>query len=204
MAFQSVPGCAEAVIRFTSDGKEMVNVLGFRSISGSYTLADLQNLATAIDDAVATYYLPLVSNAVDYVLTEARGLEFEADQVATENTGAGPGTAGGNDLPSNVSLCITHRTGYTGRSARGRTYLVPTDISNLTSPKQFTLTYADDAVAMMNAIQTAAFSFSWAFCIISRFSAGVKRTEGIFTLVTSNVHRNRLIDSQRGRLANSH
>jgi hypothetical protein len=204
MAFQSAPQCAEAVIRGGVGTVLMANVLNFHFNSGSYDLAALQALADAIDTVVAMDYLPIMHNAVLYTETLVRGLENEIDLTASSTAGSGVGSAGTNELPANVTMCLTLRTGFTGRSARGRFYSLPTVLASLASPQQFSAGFSDALIALVTNIQVAAASEGWTFIILSRFSGGVKRPTAIWNAVTTIEARNRLVDSQRGRLAKNH
>jgi len=108
-------------------------------------------------------------------------------------------------LPANTSLCLTLRSGLTGRSARGRFYAFPTGDANLsTSPDLFEATYADDLVDMLDDIVTTASAQGWALCILSRFTAGAARTNAVPFIVTNIQARNLTCDSQRGRLPDDH
>jgi len=203
MAFQSVPNAAELVIQATSSSKQMVNVLGFVK-AGGYNALDIANLADAADAVVQSDYLPLIHGNVHYDGCLARGLENANDFVSLVTAGAGNGTATGDLLPTNVTLCVTMRSALSGRSARGRFYALPTGASNQAGVNLFSSTYGNALEAFLVALETAAAAQGWTHCIISRFANKVARPTGVTFVVTSNGYRNLIMDSQRGRLPKGH
>lgn len=204
MAFQSCPGIAELVFHFTSVSCPMANVLHFYKTGGSYTPTDIDVLATAGDDWAAASYLPLIHEGVTYLDATARGLENEIDSSSVDSGGTGPGTATGFALVNSNTFCATLRTGFTGKSARGRFYAMPTVEDSLENAAQFTSTYTAGVVAALLDLKTTLAADGWNMCVLSRVSGGVKRSTGIATLVTTVEARNNDVDSQRGRLIAGH
>jgi len=203
MAFQSVPNCAEVVIRGLALTKPIANVVGFRF--GTLPVeADLQQLADTVDAWVGTDYLPLTSNQTTYLVTNARGLTFENDVEAFAATATGPGTQSGSAMPANATLCLTLRTGKTGRSARGRFYAWPFSSSVLVDAQNVLPAYGTALATALNHLKTLAAVDGWQMVVISRFTLGAQRPTGITFAVTAIESRNTLVDSQRGRLAPNH
>jgi len=203
MAFQPVLNCAEAVIQGTVASKAMANVLGFR-FSGAYLQADIDALAAAVDGAVGSDYKPIMTAGMSYDGTLVRGLTTANDLTSYDNTSAGAGGVSGAQLPNNVTLCATLRSGLTGRSARGRFYAFPTGISQLSAANIFAGTYGTALLAAISAINVAAALAGWQFVIISRFTGGAARPTGVVFPVTQVQLRNTTCDSQRGRLPVNH
>jgi len=204
MAFQSAPQCAEAVIIGTSGAKPIYNVLNF-TFGATYSGADVTNLAAAVSTQVMNEYPDLVNGNVTLYGVRAKGLaninDFQHQTAPTPD----PGNVGTKPLPANTSLCVTLRSGLTGRSARGRFYAFPTGDANLsTSPDLFEATYAADLVTMLEHISTAAAAQGWAMCVLSRFAANAARPVGIPFIITDIGARNLTCDSQRGRLPADH
>lgn len=203
MAFQSVPNTAEAVVQYTWGGQAVANVLNFVR-PGGYDIASLTTLAAVVDLWVDGSLLPMMSNEITYVQTLVRGLENANDLEVTDNTSTGTGTAAQPSVPNNVAFCVTHRTGFTGRSARGRTYLPGMLDSNTIGSTAWAAslgTQVDTAFASLNSLAAAA---GWQFAVVSRFTAGALRPVGVTFIITASEVRNLLIDSQRGRLPAGH
>lgn len=204
MAFQSAPECAEAVIHCTTSGKEQINVLNFWK-PGGYVQADIDSLASVVDINVGTNYIPIIAAGTNYNFTLVRGLTNIIDLTATDSTNAGPGTNPGSvELPSNVTLCVTLRTGFTGRSARGRFYTIGPTQTNMAAQNLFTSAYGNAAVNFLTGLQADALLAGWTLIVLSRFSGGVKRAVATHTTVNDINYRNLDSDSQRGRLPKDH
>jgi len=203
LPFQPVPNVAEAVTSFTIGGKEMVNVLHFL-FSGSYGQTDLDALANLIDSEVAINYLPVVTAAALYVETRVRGLTVENDLHSVNNNSTGAGGAAGIEAPSNVSFCVTLRSNFTGRSARGRWYAVPPSSSVIGADSTASSGYVTALLAYLDGVKLNAAAVGWQMVIASRKHNGVVRPIGIPFVVTSISARNHTLDSQRGRLPKNH
>jgi len=203
MAFQSAPNCAEAVINVACGGVNLANVLNFRKLDG-YDQTDIDNLAEAVDAAVGADYLDILASACSYSGTLVRGLQDELDLSTFDNTSAGAGALTDGPLPNNVTLCATLRTGLTGRSARGRFYMLPSVVTQLASPNTFSSGVGSNLANFLDNLIVAALVFDWQLVVLSRFNAGVKRGTAIANRVTSIEVRNLTTDSQRGRLPQGH
>jgi len=204
MPFQSAPQCAELVIIGTSGAKPIYNVLNF-TFGATYSGADITNLANACSTVVMAQYPALVNGNVTLYGVRAKGLENVNDFQYQTSPTPDPGNVGTKPLPANTTLCITLRSGLTGRSARGRFYAFPTGDANLsTSPDLFESAYADDLVDMLDDITTVAAAQGWAMCVLSRRAALAVRPTAVPFIVTNIQARNLTADSQRGRLPNDH
>lgn len=205
MAFQSCPRTASIVIKGSSNGKEIANVLHAK-FPVDYGAPDIANLATQVANYVQTAYPPLMS--ANLLLTEVTvtGLQNENDFQSTVTTGSVPGTAGGLPLPGNNSLVCTFRSALTGRSARGRVYTFPTGAANLASGglDQYTTLYVADVTGLWTGVQTVINVAGWNHVILSRFSNKNERPSGVTFSVTSVSCRNDTADSQRRRLPRGH
>ncbi len=204
MAFQSAPECAEAVIQCTFGGVAVANVLNFRKLFDPYDQSAIDQLADTVDSIVASEYRTFLSSDVTYNGTLVRGLENELDLTAFNNDGAGAGGLTDDSLPANVTLCATLRTGLTGRSARGRFYMLPTVVTQMTTPNTFAGAVGTALTAFLDDLIIATAVFDWQLVVLSRFNAGVKRTVAINNRVRSVEVRNLTSDSQRGRLPVNH
>lgn len=204
MAFQSAPEMAEAVIQCSFGGVAVANVLNFKKLFTPYDQTDIDNLAAAVDATVGSDYLGIIASDVTYSGTLVRGLENVLDLTAFDNTNAGAGALTADSLPANVTLCATLRTGLTGRSARGRFYMLPTVVTNMTTPNTFSGATGTGLTAFLDAVIAAALVQDWQSVVLSRFTGGAKRTTAIGTRIISVEVRNLTSDSQRGRLPSGH
>jgi len=204
MAFQSAPECAEAVIQCVFGGVQIANVLNFRKLFTPYDQTAIDALATLMDAVVDSDYKGILSSDVNYSGVLVRGLENELDLTAFNNDNAGPCTLTADSLPANVTLCATLRTGLTGRSARGRFYMMPSTNDQMTTPNTFSSGVGTGLTSFLDAVIAAALVEDWQLVVLSRFSGGVKRSVAINNRVLSVEVRNLTSDSQRGRLPVNH
>lgn len=199
MAFQPVPNTAAVEIRFRLPGNvNAENQLHFTHPDPTFT--DLVALVSTIDQYVEETWLPLMGSEVLYVETYARLLNAVEDFQNSQNAGSGPGTAAGVLLPNNASFVLALRSGLTGRSARGRIYLMPPTRNQLQDTNAVTGAVASAWAGALSGMATAAQVVDWEMVIVSRVTGGVKRPTGVTLPVESVGFTDTRLDSQRGRL----
>lgn len=119
---------------------------------------------------------------------------FSLDFPVDENGGAGSAA-----LPGNVTVAISFRTAFRGRSFRGRNYFV-----GLTEAQVTNDTVVDATVIALRgayeALPGVIIPHAANHVVVSRFTAGAARPTALTTLVL-NYLVNNTIDSQRRRLA---
>lgn len=202
MAFQKVVDVAEIDIIYTQHGQTMQSVF-YGRLPGGYLLADLTALAAGIDGQVQGTWKAQQVIEASYQRTEVRGLAVINDLVATNNVNAGVGTIVTGALPNNVTFVVKKQSGLTGRSARGRSYWMgsPADRLKTTDENEFLASYVTAVVAAVDSIRTQIAAIGlWEPVLVSRFSAGVPRSEGKTFPWISSVAVNEVVDTQRGRL----
>ena len=199
MTFQPAPNTVQAAIRFLQNDVAIENTLDFE-FPGSYTGADLDDLAAAIDNWTVTYYMPTCGPETVYQLTYVRGLTSAVDYQAANSTGAG--TAGTRPFsePNNVTKAFTLRSGMTGRNARGRLFHAGVPNDALTDTNHLSQDWIDDVIDALQLLKTAVEALTWAWVIVSRYVDGVKRVTAVNYNVTDIDVTNLTTDSARGRL----
>jgi hypothetical protein len=206
MPFVPVPDTALAEMRMLLDGQKIENTLWFNK-PGGIGAGDMATLANALLVWWVGSYADLVAVAVtlsEVVVTDqssAGGFQVSVDG------GSEPGTASGTVMPSNAAFCISFRTGFTGRSNRGRNYISGLVDSFRSSQNTVTTTYANNVIAGYEDLITAAGGAGWNWVIASRFSGidpttkkPIPRTLGVVQEITNVIAADRSIDSQRRRL----
>lgn len=197
MAFIALPNGIKVEMEFTKNGQLVVNIFYVTTGSPVTTL----NLT-----ALAQIFLDWWTTDLDVTQSAALALSRitatfvgapDGLQVILNGAGA-PGTIAGADTPNNVAVVVSHRTGFSGRSRRGRTYLagiVASDVVNdLTTPaKQAAY------VTAFNALRTDLATAGYTMVVASYFSNGAPRLEAISTPITSHIVDAR-VDTQRRRL----
>lgn len=200
MAFQKVPETADVSVIHTCNGVTVQNSVAARKVGG-YNTADLSSLANIVDQYYAANVLPYLSAALIYVKTEVRGLDDINDQVVENVDGSGFGGIASNPLPNNVSYVIKRLSGLTGRSARGRLYIpgIPEN-ARQTDENYITSAFNISMVGGWDSIRSAIGAVGWVPVIVSRYSEGVKRAEGVTFVWNATSNTDLRLDTRRGRL----
>jgi len=202
MVFQSVPETASIEVIYTYNGEPVQNSF-YARMTGGYDLADVQELADEIDIAVGENWLDIQPSEAIYQRTEVRGLEFENDVLATADANAGPGEELSNALPNQVTISIKKTSGFTGRSARGRTYWIgiPSGKVEPSNENLLQAAYIAEVETEVGRIRTRTNTTgTWVAVLVSRVTGGAKRPFGITFVWVDVVCVNVVVDTQRGRL----
>jgi len=169
MAFQPVPDVARVAVVHSNGSlpDQIVNVFYFRR-SGQWGLPDIEQLADTFRALWVQNILPQISSQTRLRRVEVRGERAQVDvsyQLPVVPSVAGG--RGGDPLPPQVAFCVTHLTGLTGRSRRGRTYFgmfSEENVSNGFLQQQL----VDGLVNGLNAIRTNLSSGGWVHVVVSR------------------------------------
>ncbi len=201
MAFQAVPETVEITIVFSQNDETLTNTLHAR-LTGGYDLADVVALADDVDALAATWLIPQMTAAASYVRTEVRGLAVINDVEAENNDGTGPGTIAQEGMPNSVTLSLKKGSGLTGRSARGRWYVVGIPEPALSSNENvFLASEVTARAAAVNAIRAGIAATLWTPVIVSRYTGGVLREFGETFEWLTTVAIDNFVDTQRRRLS---
>lgn len=187
-----------AVRGLCQNGQPWVNVLHFAKPTATSRAAFM----TALDINIRGIYNPtgvsgpgtsgwatvggIGSSAVDYTETRLDGVSA-SEIIALGITGA----AGGDPLPADTALVSTFRTGFRGRSNRGRTYWAALTETNNDSNGQLLLANATEITANWAALLVSPGNLDAILCVASYLLADSNP-------VTS-VTLNRIFDRQRRR-----
>lgn len=205
MAFQAVPETAEVDVIYALNGEPAQNVF-YARFGGVYALANLQALADAVGAAIQNNWLDLQPIEAVFERVEVRGLALPNDLIATSIVGAGAGTDITESYPNNVTFSVKKVSGFTGRSARGRTYWIgiPADKTSAPDENHLTDAYRDAVVSAVDAVRNKInLEFNWEAVLVSRFLDGVKRAEGVTFTWVGCVAVDKRIDTLRNRLPSS-
>jgi hypothetical protein len=175
--------------------------IGFR-FPTEPVLTDLDALLLVVGDWITTYYVPLLNVQADVtsmklqVLTTADGLvkDIELDET---------GTADGDALPSQVSVCMTKDTGYAGRSRRGRLYTWGVPAERTDSVRTLSVAGLGAYNAAFLTLLSDVAETSWVPVVVSTVEAGAPRSEALVTEIFQIVCRDARLDTQRRRLGRS-
>jgi len=201
MAFVAVPATIKVDWFYTYNGQNCMNRMYVNRTESLPTAATCAAVAQQAADWWVGNCKALVPATCELRLVQATSVAVQNGPSATFSSGLpSAGTNGQPALPGNVTICVSLRTGLTGRSARGRWYWVGLGEgqvvdNNLTGGVAVSITAAMDALlSAMNAISSAPI-------IVSFESNGAPRVGGpVKFFITDALMVDTVIDSQRGRL----
>lgn len=183
---------------YTWQGEICENVFHF-SGDAQPEPADMTALATAVRNWRSTSLRPLQSNACLHQKVKVQDLTA-ADGLGVELliSPADQGNLTDPSLPNNCTVAVGLKTGFSGRSFRGRAFHVGmTEI--LRTGNQITGTTQTALIAAYNALRGPFSTNNYFLGILSLHHNGAARTSGLFTPVNAvTVDIN--LDSQRRRL----
>lgn len=200
MAFQPVPDVLEVVCRWVNGSIPIVNTF-YAEIPGGYIQPELDALATAVDAVIVSDWKPNMTALISYVSTDVRGLAQQNDLFAQSLSAAGAGALAGDALAPHSTYAIKRLSGFTGRSARGRIYWPGIAVSQAggTRNEQIMATPRDNMIDAVDAMRLAIIALGDVPVIVSRFTGGMARAEGVtFEWLSTSVTDN-YIDTQRRR-----
>lgn len=201
MAFQPAPFVGKFALNFVSNSKPVANILHIKYGTINPDGADLANDATALADWVTdTLMQYLGTNTIFTNVTATDISQPDGIQVVALN---GTGTAGsrGNNASNNVALVASLRTGFSGRSMRGRCYVAGLAEADITGNffDDGNRDGIEDAFKLLIGIGTTPVELNGNLCVLSRFTSGTARPTAVSTIV-NQILVNARVDTQRRRL----
>jgi hypothetical protein len=201
MPFIPVPQTGQFNIRATYFGIEVENVLNFFHIGGPISPALLASGAAVLAAQWASGVMQNLS--VSYILREIHAVDLSSASgaIATDTSEAGATGAllDTPGLPGNIAFCVSFRTAFRGRSFRGRTYLCGLTESRVTE-NLVPLSWANAVIEDFDNLSAAMTTEGWTLSVVSRFTGGAPRVEGIHTPVSNILFTDLRVDTQRRRL----
>jgi len=199
MPFQAVPDTVEVLVSGTFNGIPWQNTFYYNYV----TPPDEEQLGDLLDDlndVITSDWLPLMPANVAVTSLYARDLASEVAAQALLGLIGSVGSASGAALPTFNSLAISRRSGFTGRSARGRIFWVGFTEAQV-SDNTVDGTVLNDIVAAIEAFDAAANLASFTPVIVSRYTAGALRPTGVTFDIQTWFATDNKVDTRRSRKA---
>jgi len=200
MAFIPTPQGVEVVLKMTQQGVPVVNVWHV-DLNSAVTVADLGVVGGTFDAWITSDLAALMSSTVSFdqlIVTDISVINGAQDiRVPTTSTGLAAGTP----AAANAAVVVSQRTGLTGRSFRGRTYLGGITQTVQTTSHEVTVGFAAAVLTSFNNLIALLNIAGYALSVLSKIALGVSRVAGLLTEITTIIV-NTTIDSQRRRTGN--
>ena len=198
MPFIPVANGASVEIRCLQEGQRVENRI-YCTKSG-YTQAHLDALTGAIASWWLTSWQPIASSALVHREVYARDERTVAGLESTSTASAGEsGALTDVALPLGSSLCMSLRTGATGKNSRGRFYAlgaVRPQVSGSIAGSGYIDLVAEALVDLAAAINGA----GWNWIIASKFFNKLPRASASIRVITDILAIDDVMDSMRRRL----
>lgn len=189
---------AKAEMRLESAGQRVLNILHFQKVAG-WDSAGLVALAQALEDAWVANIKPLVPATVTLREVYVRDIEVE-EGVEHTLPSLEAGTAEQLLLPNNVTIALSLRTGFSGRSNRGRVYWVGLTENQVVNSTLEVGAQASILGAFQDFISDASAETSSSLVVVSYCEDNQWRTNAQVTEVTNITLTDPTTDSMRRRL----
>lgn len=200
MAFIPAENTAKVEIRMTQDGQKVENTLYFRHDTGAISSAEREALGNWIEAWWNDEIRPLQTNEVTFrevYVTDMSSAMSGTSSVSDLN--GTPGAQGTPSEPNNVTVTISFRTDFRGRSARGRNYAIGLTTADVTANQvaQVTLDAWVDAYELLLTLPGLD---NWTWVVASFYTNNAPRVEALLLPVTDVLVVDDVVDSQRRRL----
>lgn len=202
MPFVPVPEVAEATMVYTGpNSNRMVNVYHFWRPTLGWDPDSLGDLAESLLSWENTYAKDRRSNQITCIGVECRDISVQ-DSFVVAVAAIPPIQGGGNTpvLPANVTLAVSLRTPFAGRSFRGRTYWIGLPEGSVTGDFVNASSAQNILTAVRALIDVVPQPLNAQLVVVSRFANGQPRAVGVATPVTSAILVDTRVDTQRRRL----
>jgi len=199
MPFVNTPGAARCGVVMTLDSQPMQCILDVGVETEEVT--NLQDAASALYGAFATFFLPQLSADLSLVSAVAFGLSSPSAPIGVyfpPTVATGDVTAA--SLPNNVAYCISKYTGLRGRSFRGRFFLPGIPENARETPSRVTAAYRTNIQTACTGALDFMISNGFPPVVVSWYTGGDIRTTGVATPITALGPVDDVLDSQRRRL----
>jgi hypothetical protein len=194
-------GVFRAVLQYRQDGQELRNILHFSAAVGILPIGSA-GLADALEIWWRANLKPLQSTAIalNAILVQDLGPDAPPAHLRVV-TAPVTGTLAGASLPNSVTIAMSLRTAFAGRSFRGRIYHPGMPSSQVTGNNVNAATLTSLLVAYRELINPSGGFWTNAkqLGVLSYYSGGAVRETPVFTPVTE-VLSDGIIDNQRRRL----
>jgi len=198
MPFVAAPNIVMAEFLATKDGQLIENRVHVNMLAEP-TLANMGTLNTALVSWLTTDYANRLPQEV--VITGCKLTSLHTQNAVQLNTALNlVGVVAGGAMPNEVSYCVSLRSGFIGRSARGRFYVLGVPSGVMTSQNRVNSAYRTNITNTVGALRTTIAGTGFLQVIVSFVSGGVPRPGGpVYFVLQSATTTDDIVDSQRRR-----
>lgn len=200
MPFLATPRGIEAKLIMSQNGVPVVNVWHVKA-AGSVTTADLTSVLGQFDSWLTASYANIIQPSILFVEWVVTDISVAGGAQVTGTPGTANGQALGIQSAANAAFVASLRTGLSGRSNRGRTYVPGISQSVIVDAQHVSTTYATAVNASFVTLISALTLAGYKLCVLSKYLDKVLRAAGLLVEIVQIITDTK-IDSQRRRTAN--
>lgn len=199
MAFVPVPDAASFELIYDVFGQRVENVLHVVS-DNTFDATKLADISQLIVEWFEDYGKDLMHNATTLEMVVAKDLSSQTGPAIEYTTGLPiVGTvANVQELPLNVTACVSFGTALRGRSYRGRLYQTALTVASVVE-NVLSTNYRSALIVAYQALIDTLNVGTYSLAVVSKYSNKAPRTTGVATPII-NVSVDPNVDSQRRRL----
>lgn len=200
MAFVPIPQVMKVVPEFLYPGGNYAYNTFYVAAESEVVLGSLEAVVGVYDGWFSEFADAQVASTVKLTRITATDMTEEGGIQYTLDLGAGvPGTNLGAVMPANVTLAVSFRTGFSGRTNRGRSYWVGLTESQVTG--DFVGDAAAEAIRLCwTYLAEGLTELSYTHVVVSKVLNGVPRVTPQIRPVTEYLMVDTRVDTQRRRL----
>ena len=186
--------------RYLWDSQECQNTL-YAYFAGGWTYNDMYDTAAYLGNYIHNSFLPLQNYTLQLTGVVAQRLQYPTDlQASWVPSSTAIGGVGQDPAPNSVSIAVSLKTGYSGRSYHGRNYWMGLCDSQTIGNKVHPTVISNILAAYNGLIAGFLGDLAFPLVVYSRIGEGQPRTLGLASAITVATVANDIIDSQRRRL----
>lgn len=198
MPFIPAADTVRVAINYLSETLESAtNVLHFRNDIPSINTTQVTALLTALKAWQAASWAPIASADWQTDFYEVRDLTTPDGAIWTDVETI-PGTVNSPSLPAQNTIAVSLRSGFAGRSRRGRLFHVGLPEDRVIGSR-ITVGHASELVTAYQALVTALSSTDWEWVVASFVSNKVPRATALLTPITDVILTDTVVDSMDSR-----
>jgi len=198
MPFVPAPNIVMVELIGLKDGQVIENRFHV-NVLGEPTAGNLSTLNAAVQAWINAEYVDRLPDEVQITECRLTSLhEQNAIQLSSPMNVTGSGVNGA--MPNEVTLCVSLRTGFIGRSARGRFYLLGLPKDAVETENRVSAGYRASVAASVQALISTIQAAGFVMVIVSYITNNAPRPGGpVYFVVSSAVVTDDIVDSQRRR-----
>lgn len=178
-------------------GNTAVNVIYVKTNEAPVTGTVLTEMADVVEAWLENWWDSVASNYWTAYLLELRDQTLQ-NSIGLDRTVDAQGTLTGDPLPSQNTIAMSLRTGFTGRTRRGRLYHVGLT-EGMVAGDYVAPSSVAGLIAVYDALRTALSAADFIWVVASYQLNGAPRSSALLTPITSVIVTDSVIDSQDRR-----